>query len=206
MEQNTLSIAERQIPGNANKWFALRHIRDAWPQAVNSRQLVGLYGWDGPPPAVGRRTPGGQWQLTLSHVGQDLRFLRAGGWIRSVGRQREGWGKGNPDQYVITQEGRDKLDSLDRDKAAWASRETRDARIQVARETRAADIARLDKISQAMMSLYPDGADMWERRKAAAWMREQGCSLRRIGAVFQVSAETIRTDLLYGPGESEGAA
>ena len=117
------------------------------------------------------------------------------GHVERAGRERNG--RGRPAIiWRITTAGRGWLD--DHDKApdlaaaatAEAQRKTEQARRAAAERDQALDEAR---------ATFDLQTPRISRKRAAHRLRELGCTLEQIGAVFHVSKERIRQDLLWDP-------
>jgi predicted ArsR family transcriptional regulator len=130
----------------------------------------------------------GRRRRLLSAYDHTLRRHEQAGHVERVGRERKG--RGRPATvWRITTAGRSWLDDHDKapDLAAAAAAQARRAateRDQALDEARAAFDLQTPRIS---------------RKRAAHKLRELGCTLDQIGAVFHVSKERIRQDLLWDP-------
>ena len=124
----------------------------------------------------------------LSAYDRALRRHEQAGHVERAGRERKG--RGRPATiWRITTAGRGWLDDHDNapDLAAAAAAQARRAaaeRDQALDEARATFTRQTPRIS---------------RKRAAHRLRDLGCTLDQIGAVFHVSKERIRQDLLWDP-------
>ena len=131
--------------------------------------------------------PGGRRRL-LSAYDRALRGRKHNGHVERAGRERKGHGR-PAIIWRITTAGRGWLEDHDNapDLAAAAATQARRAaaeRDQALDEARATFDLQTPRIS---------------RKRAAHKLRELGCTLDQIGAVFHVSKERIRQDLLWDP-------
>ena len=131
--------------------------------------------------------PGDRRRLLASYD-RTLRQHEQAGHVEQAGRERKG--RGRPAIiWRITTAGRGWLD--DHDKApALAAAAAAQARRAAAERDQALDQAR------ATFTLQTPRIS---RKRAAHQLRELGCTLDQIGAVFHVSKERIRQDLLWDP-------
>ena len=137
----------------------------------------------------------GRRRRLLSAYDHILRRHEQAGHVERAGRERKG--RGRPAiVWRITTAGRDWLDEHDKapDLAAAATaeaqRKTEQARRAAAERDHALDEAR---------ATFTRQTPRISRKRAAHQLRELGCTLDQIGAVFHVSKERIRQDLLWDP-------
>ena len=137
----------------------------------------------------------GQRRKLLSAYDHTLHQHEQAGHVEQAGRERNG--RGRPAIiWRITPAGRGWLE--DHDKApdlaaaatAEAQRKTEQARRAAAERDQALDEAR---------ATFDLQTPRISRKRAAHRLRELGCTLEQIGAVFHVSKERIRQDLLWDP-------
>jgi hypothetical protein len=133
--------------------------------------------------------PGRRRRLLLSSYDRALRRHEQAGHVEQAGRERNK-GRGRPAIiWRITTAGRGWLD--DHDKApALAAAAAAQARRAAAERDQALDQAR---------ATFTRQTPRISRKRAAHQLRELGCTLDQIGAVFHVSKERIRQDLLWDP-------
>ena len=130
----------------------------------------------------------GRRRRLLSAYDHTLRRHEQAGHVERVGRERKG--RGRPATvWRITTTGRSWLDDHDKapDLAAAAAAQARRA---AAERDRALDEAR---------ATFDLQTPRISRKRAAHRLRDLGCTLDQIGAVFHVSKERIRQDLLWDP-------
>jgi hypothetical protein len=136
----------------------------------------------------------------LAERGQRLRLLMSydralrrheqAGHVERTGRARKG--RGRPAIiWCITSAGRDWLEKHDKAPALAA------AAAAAAQRTAAERDQALDEARAAFNRQTPRP----DRKRAAQQLRDLGCTLDQIGAVFHVSKERIRQDLLWEPAE-----
>ena len=137
----------------------------------------------------------GRRRRLLSAYDQALRRHEQAGHVERAGRERKG--RGRPAIiWRITPAGRGWLDDHDKAPAlaaaaaAEAQRKTEQARRAAAERDQALDEAR---------ATFDLQTPRISRKRAAHRLRELGCTLDQIGAVFHVSKERIRQDLLWDP-------
>ena len=130
----------------------------------------------------------GRRRRLLSAYDRALRRHEQAGHVERAGRERNG--RGRPAIiWRITPVGRGWLD--DHDKAPdLAAAAAADARRAAAERARALDEAR---------ATFDLQTPRISRKRVAHQLRELGCTLDQIGAVFHVSKERIRQDLLWDP-------
>ena len=130
----------------------------------------------------------GRRRRLLSAYDKALRRHEKADHVEQAGRERKG--RGRPAIiWHITPAGRSWLD--DHDKApALAAAAAADARRAAAERDQALDEAR---------ATFDLQTSRISRKHAAHQLRELGCTLDQIGAVFHVSKERIRQDLLWDP-------
>lgn len=124
----------------------------------------------------------------LSAYDYALRRHERAGYVERAGRERQG--RGRPAiMWRITTVGRGWLEDYDhaRELATAAAAEERRA---AAERDRALDEAR---------ATFNRQTPRISRKRAVQQLRELGCTLDQIGAVFHVSKERIRQDLLWDP-------
>ena len=132
--------------------------------------------------------PGRRRGLLLSSYDQTLRRHEQAGHVERAGRERKG--RGRPAiVWRITTAGRGWLD--DHDKAP-------DLAAAAAAQARRAATERDQALDEARATFDPQTPRI-SRKRAAHKLRELGCTLDQIGAVFHVSKERIRQDLLWDP-------
>ena len=132
--------------------------------------------------------PGRRRRLLLSAYDRALRRHEQTGHVERAGRERKG--RGRPAIiWRITIAGRRWLDDHDKapDLAAAAAAEAQRA---AAERDHALDEAR---------ATFTRQTPRITRKRAAHQLRELGCTLDQIGAVFHVTKERIRQDLLWDP-------
>ena len=132
--------------------------------------------------------PGRRRRLLLSSYDRALRRHEQAGHVERAGRERNG--RGRPaTTWRITSAGRGWLDDHDTApaRAAAAAAQVRRA---AAERDRALDEAR---------ATFTRQTPRISRKRAAHQLRELGCTLDQIGAVFHVTKERIRQDLLWDP-------
>ena len=135
----------------------------------------------------------GRRQGLLASYDHTLRQHEQAGHVERVGRERKG--RGRPAiVWRITTAGRGWLDEHDKapDLAAAAAAQARRA---AAERDQALDQAR---------ATFNRQTPRISRKHAAQQLRELGCTLDQIGAVFHVSKERIRQDLLWDPSARPG--
>jgi hypothetical protein len=137
----------------------------------------------------------GRRRRLLSAYDHILRRHEQAGHVERAGRERKG--RGRPAiVWRITTAGRGWLDEHDKapDLAAAATveaqRKTEQARRAAAERDHALDEAR---------ATFTRQTPRISRKRAAHQLRELGCTLDQIGAVFHVTKERIRQDLLWDP-------
>ena len=137
----------------------------------------------------------GRRRRLLSAYDHTLRRHEQAGHVERAGRERKG--RGRPAIiWRITPAGRGWLDDHDKAPdlaaaaAAQAQRKTEQARRAAAERDQALDEAR---------ATFDLQTPRISRKRAAHRLRELGCTLDQIGAVFHVSKERIRQDLLWDP-------
>jgi len=137
----------------------------------------------------------GRRRRLLSAYDRALRRHEQAGHVEQTGRERKG--RGRPAIiWRITTAGLAWLDDHDKapDLAAAATvkaqRKTEQARRAAADRDHALDEAR---------ATFTRQTPRISRKRAAHQLRELGCTLDQIGAVFHVSKERIRQDLLWNP-------
>ena len=133
----------------------------------------------------------GRRRRLLSAYDHALRLHEQAGHVERAGRERKG--RGRPAIiWRITTAGRGWLDDHDKAPAlaAAAAAEASQARRAAAERDQALDEAR------ATFTLQTPRIS---RKRAAHQLRELGCTLDQIGAVFHVTKERIRQDLLWDP-------
>ena len=124
----------------------------------------------------------------LSAYDKALRRHEKAGHLEQAGRERKG--RGRPAIiWRITPAGRGWLDDHD-NAPALAAAAAADARRAAAERDHALDDAR---------ATFDLQTPRISRKRAAHRLRELGCTLDQIGAVFHVSKERIRQDLLWDP-------
>ena len=130
----------------------------------------------------------GRRRRLLSAYDYTLRRHEQAGYVERAGHERKA--RGRPaTTWRITTAGRRWLD--DHDQApALAAAAAADARRAAAERDQALDQAR---------ATFTRQTPRVSRKHAAHQLRELGCTLGQIGAVFHVSKETIRQDLLWDP-------
>jgi predicted ArsR family transcriptional regulator len=130
----------------------------------------------------------GRRRRLLSAYDKALRRHEKADHVEQAGRERKG--RGRPAIiWHITPAGRSWLD--DHDKApALAAAAAADARRAAAERDQALDEAR---------ATFDLQTPRISRKRAAHQLRELGCTLDQIGAVFHVSKERVRQDLLWDP-------
>ena len=137
----------------------------------------------------------GQRRRLLSSYDRALHRHEQAGHVERAGRERKG--RGRPAIiWRITTAGRDWLDEHDKAPAlaaaaaAEAQRKTEQAQRTATERDHALDEAR---------ATFNRQTPRISRKRAAHQLRELGCTLDQIGAVFHVSKERIRQDLLWDP-------
>ena len=137
----------------------------------------------------------GRRRRLLSAYDHTLRRHEQAGHVERAGRERKG--RGRPAIiWRITTAGRGWLDDHDKAPdlaaaaAAEAQRKTEQARRAAAERDQALDEAR---------ATFTRQTPRISRKRAAHQLRELGCTLDQIGAVFHVTKERIRQDLLWDP-------
>jgi DNA-binding PadR family transcriptional regulator len=137
----------------------------------------------------------GRRRRLLSAYDRALRRHEQAGHVEQTGRERKG--RGRPAIiWRITTAGLAWLDDHDKapDLAAAATveaqRKTEQARHAAAERDQALDEAR---------ATFTRQTPRISRKRAAHQLRELGCTLDQIGAVFHVTKERIRQDLLWDP-------
>ena len=130
----------------------------------------------------------GQRQRLLASYDRVLRQHEHAGHVEQVGHVTNGPGR-PAIIWRITTAGRDWLD--DHDKApALAQRKTEQARRTATERDHALEEAR---------ATFNRQTPRISRKRAAHQLRDLGCTLDQIGAIFHVSKERIRQDLLWDP-------
>ena len=140
------------------------------------------------PALAGLLAEPGRRRRLLSAYDRALRRHEKAGHVEQAGHQRKG--RGRPAIiWRITPAGRGWLD--DHDKApALAAAAAAQARRSAAERDQALDQAR---------ATFDLQTPRISRKRAAHQLRELGCTLEQIGAVFHVTKERIRQDLLWDP-------
>ena len=132
--------------------------------------------------------PGRRRRLLLSSYDRALRRHEQAGHVERAGRERKG--RGRPAViWRITSAGRGWLDDHD-NAPARAAAAAAQARRAAAERDQALDEAR---------ATFTRQTPRISRKHAAHQLRELGCTLDQIGAVFHVTKERIRQDLLWDP-------
>ncbi len=137
----------------------------------------------------------GQRRRLLASYDRTLRRHEQAGHVEQAGHATNGPGR-PAIIWRITTAGRDWLDEHDKAPAlaaataAEAQRRTEQAQRTATERDRALDEARATFALQTPRII---------RKRAAHRLRELGCTLDQIGAVFHVSKERIRQDLLWDP-------
>ncbi len=130
----------------------------------------------------------GQRQRLLASYDRALRQHEHAGHVEQAGHVTNGPGR-PAIIWRITTAGRDWLD--DHDKApALAQRKTEQARRTASERDHALEEAR---------ATFNRQTPRISRKRAAHQLRDLGCTLDQIGAIFHVSKERIRQDLLWDP-------
>ena len=143
----------------------------------------------------------GQRRRLLSAYDRALRQHEQAGHVERAGRERKG--RGRPAIiWRITTAGRGWLDDHDKAPAlaaaaaAEAQRKTEQAQRTATERDQALDEAR---------ATFNRQTPRISRKRAAHQLRDLGCTLDQIGAVFHVSKERIRQDLLWDPAVQPAA-
>jgi DNA-binding MarR family transcriptional regulator len=132
--------------------------------------------------------PGWRRRLLLSAYDRALRRHEQAGHVERAGRERKG--RGRPAIiWRITTAGRSWLEDHDNAPARAAA--------AAAQAQRAA--ADRDQALDEARATFTRQTPRISRKRAAHQLRELGCTLDQIGAVFHVSKERIRQDLLWDP-------
>jgi DNA-binding PadR family transcriptional regulator len=137
----------------------------------------------------------GQRQRVLASCDRILRRYEQAGYVEQAGYATNGPGR-PAIIWRITSAGRRWLDDHDRARAlavaaaAEARRKTEQAQRTATERDQALDEARATFTLQTPRT---------SRKRAAHQLRDLGCTLDQIGAVFHVSKERIRQDLLWDP-------
>ena len=159
------------------------------PEPLSAPALASLLAEPGPRPRL------------LISCASALRRLEQAGHAERAGRAAKR--RGRPAIiWRITTAGRRWLDEQDTARAlaaaaaAQAQRQAEQAQRTAAERDRALDEARAAFNRQTPRSI---------RKQAAHQLRDLGCTLDQIGAVFQVSKERIRQDLLWNPAARPAA-
>jgi DNA-binding PadR family transcriptional regulator len=175
----------------AAKHAATAETRSAWllralaqnPEPLSTPALASLLA------EPGRR------RRLLASYDHTLRQHEQAGHVEQAGRERKG--RGRPAIiWRITSAGRrwlhdhDKALALAAAAAAEAQRKTEQAQRMAAERDEALDEAR---------AIFTRQTPRISRKRAAHQLRELGCTLDQIGAIFHVSKERIRQDLLWDP-------
>src|SRR6202046_1136037 len=130
----------------------------------------------------------GRRRRLLSAYDHTLRRHEQAGHVERVGRERKG--RGRPAiVWRITTASRGWLDEHDKAPALAAA---------AAAQARRAAAERDQALDEARAAFDPQIPRI-SRKRAAHQLRELGCTLDQIGAVFHVSRERIRQDLLWDP-------
>ena len=143
----------------------------------------------------------GQRRRLLSTYDRALHRHEQAGHVERAGRERKG--RGRPAIiWRITRAGRDWLDEHDKapDLAAAAAAEAQRKTEQAQRTATERDHA-LDEARATFNRQTPRTS----RKRAAHRLRDLGCTLDQIGAIFHVSKERIRQDLLWDPAVQPAA-
>ena len=130
----------------------------------------------------------GRRRRLLSAYDKALRRHEQAGHVEQAGRERKGHGR-PAIIWRITPAGRNWLDDHD-NAPALAAAAAAQARRAAAERNHALDDAR---------ATFDLQTPRISRKRAAHQLRELGCTLDQIGAVFHVSKERIRQDLLWDP-------
>jgi len=138
--------------------------------------------------------PGQRRRLLLSAYDRALRRHEHAGHVERAGRERKG--RGRPAiTWRITTAGRRWLDDHDQAPALAAA--------AAAAAQRAA--AERDQALDEARATFTRQTPRISRKRAAHQLRELGCTLDQIGAVFHVTKERIRQDLLWDPAVRRAA-
>jgi hypothetical protein len=172
----TIPAAEHAAPAETRPARLLRALAQN-PEPLSTPALASLLA-----------EPGRRRRLLLSSYDRALRRHEQAGHVEQAGRERKG--RGRPAIiWRITTAGRGWLD--DHDKApALAAAAAAQARRAAAERDQALDLAR---------ATFTRQTPRISRKRAAHQLRDLGCTLDQIGAVFHVSKERIRQDLLWDP-------
>ena len=140
------------------------------------------------PALAGLLAEPGRRRRLLSAYDRALRRREQAGHVEQAGRERKG--RGRPAIiWRITSAGRGWLD--DHDKAPALA-------VAAAAEVRRAAADRDQALDEARAT-FTRQTPRISRKRAAHQLRELGCTLDQIGAVFHVTKERIRQDLLWDP-------
>jgi hypothetical protein len=136
----------------------------------------------------------GRRRRLLPSYDHTLRRQEQAGHVERAGRERNG--RGRPAIiWRITTAGRGWLDDHD-NASALAAAATAEAQRAATERDQALDQAR---------ATFTRQTPRISRKRAAHQLRELGCTLDQIGAVFHVSKERIRQDLLWDPAARPAA-
>lgn len=182
VQVNGVSLTAR---ANTRPGRILRALAEA-PAGLSTPQLVDLLGEEGSTPH----------QRLLTWYGSILRKREKLGEVTRAGLVPGHWQRGPAVRWAITDAGRTRLEEL----------ETAPARARVTAERKAeltAERARAMAVRERLLDEadreHGAGTSPAERRRLVPALRAAGCSLDDIGAVFAVSGEQIRHDLINGP-------
>ena len=178
----TIPAAEHAAIAETRSAWLLRALAQS-PEPLSTPALASLLA------EPGRR------RRLLASYDHTLRQHEQAGHVERAGRERKG--RGRPAIiWRITSAGRrwlhdhDKAPALAAAAAAEAQRKTEQAQRRPPNGTEALDEAR---------AIFTRQTPRISRKRAAHQLRELGCTLDQIGAVFHVSKERIRQDLLWDP-------
>ena len=175
----TIPAAEHAATAESRPARLLRALAQN-PEPLSAPALAGLLA------EPGRR------RRLLSAYDHTLRRHEQAGHVERAGRERKG--RGRPAIiWRITTAGRGWLDDHD-NAPALAAAAAAEARRAAAERDQALDQAR---------ATFDLQTPRISRKHAAHQLRELGCTLDQIGAVFHVSKERIRQDLLWDPGGTQ---
>jgi predicted ArsR family transcriptional regulator len=184
----TILAAEHQATAEARPTRLLRALARS-PAPLSAPALAGLLA-----------EPGQRRRLLMAYD-RALRLHEQAGHVERAGRASHG--RGRPAIiWRITPAGRgwledhDKAPALAAAAAARAQREAEQARRIATERDHALDDAR---------AIFNRQTPRISRKRAAQQLRDLGCTLGQIGAVFDVSKERIRQDLLWDPAARPGS-
>jgi hypothetical protein len=177
-DSQTVTIPAAEHAATAETWLArlLRALAQD-PEPLSAPALASLLA-----------EPDQRHRLLISYYDRILRRQEQAGHVERAGRVPNRRGR-PPISWRITTAGRGWLDEHDRAPALAAA---------AAAQARRAAAERDDALDEARAT-FDRQTPRISRKRAAHQLQDLGCTLDQIGAVFHVSKERIRQDLLWNP-------